>query len=536
MARRRRRAWVAAIVGNALLVVVLVGGPWLRGRQRALEAREAFGRLAACLWDAEPDPRHGLTLPADDLAAYADASRDAQWPRRCLEATRFDLDPAFWLFPETRVAEADVVRATRLVAEEIESAPLRATVASRPRLAVLRLSAALAVYSERADAFVDLDAPAIRLSEAESILPERIPLQAGPNAELDVYAHADGVELVALDARGLSWVRVRGGRVDARRLRRPSTLRATVRDRRTSHLMWWTDPERCAPDCTRRALGWAALDDSVVLLPQPRWLGAHPVSDDAVAVQGESLWVVAAGDPPELRRFDLEVDDVDPGDADAPHPNDAPDAPAERTPLEGAEQPALDGESVWWTHEGVLHSHRDGRTRTHGAGRGWVQRAGSWVWAESGELLYDGHRVAHQRPSGTSRLVGRDARAWLLAHHEGTLAVSACELDGCGAWLDVRDEVVAWDATVDGERALVAWVLVDDPAIRVQGIDRELGEIAIPSPCFDTDVLTGEPSGMCGAPRFGSQGDRVFLVAREGTDAWIIERESGPWRPLTGLR
>lgn len=532
MARRRRRTWLAAIVGNALLVVVLVGGPWLRGRTRAREARASFGALAACLWNATPDPRHGLTLPPDDLAVYADASRDPEWPRRCVALTRFGLEPAFWLFPETRVAEADVVRATRVVAEEIEATRPSATVASRPRLAMLRLSAALAVYAESADAFVDLDASAIELPEARSVMPERVPLQAAEDASLEVYAHADGIELLALDGRGLSWVRVRGGRHDGRRMRRPSTLRGTARHLHESHLLWWTDPERCAPDCSRRAMGWASLGDDAAVLPDPRWLGAHPVADDAFAVSADGLRVVALGEPPELRRFELASNDANAFEDD--EQRDAPAAPSERVALEGALDPHVDADGVWWSHEGVVYEHRE-TTRALGEGSGWVQRAGAWVWAQSGEIWRDGERVATMPGTTTTRLVAADRRAWLFAEREGTLNVATCE-DTCGEWTRVADAVASWDATREDTGAWVAYAVIDDPAIRVRELNPELGEPTLPAPCFDTDVLTGEPSGMCGRPTFGTRDQRVFLVAREGSDAWVIERENGPWRPLTGLR
>ena len=423
MARRRRRTWLAAIVGNAMLVVVLVGGPWLRGRHRAMEAREAFGELAACLFFAEPDPQRGLTLPAGDMAVYADASRVRGWPEVCVHDMRFDREPAFWLFPEVRVAEADVVRASRVVVEELEAATDGATVPSRPRLALLRLSAAIAVYAQAADAYVGLDAPAIILPEARSVMPERVPVQAAEDSSLEVYAHADGIEMVAMDSRGLSWVRVRGGRHDGRRLRRPMTLRGTARERNASHLLWWTDPERCAPDCSRRAMGWARLNDDVTITPEPRWFAAHPVADDAHAIESGTLSVVALASPePELRRFDLATpaEEVEEGEAAPPTP------PTERVALPGAHHPHVSSDAVWWTHEGSLWEHRNGETRSRGPGAGWVRRVGDWVWVESGELLHDGEPVATMQTSDDVKLVA-NGRAWLFARRDTRLEVAICD-------------------------------------------------------------------------------------------------------------
>ncbi len=524
LARRRRRTWAGVILGNLALVVVLVGGPWLRGRLRAEEARRSFGELAACLWNGTPHASQGLTLPADDLASYAVVARQTDWPRRCLEQTRFDLEPAFWLFPEVRVAESDVVRATRVVAEEIEAVEGRATVASRPRLAMLRLSAALTVYCEAADAYVGLEEPAITLGDARAVMPERVPLQAREDAELEVYAHADGVEMLALDARSINWVRVRGGRHDGRRMRRPTTVRATARDDNRSYLLWWTDPQRCAPDCARRAMGWARLDDSVVTLPDPTWVAAHPVSESAFVFHNNELRVVALGnEEPELRIFELDAESDD----------DTPAAPTTRIVLPGAQHPVLDAQSVWWTHEGRLWEHRDGVTEPRGPGEGWVQRVGEWVWVQSGELLHAGESVGTVPVEG--RLVSDGPHAWLVWNDHGVLRARRCA-EQCAATFEVATDVVGdWDVVARRDHALVAYTLEFGPAIVVTQIGTRHEEDFLTT-CFDTDILTGEESGMCGTPTFGRRGERVFLVAREGTDAWVIEREAEGWKRLTGLR
>jgi len=317
-------------------------------------------------------------------------------------------------------------------------------------------------------------------------------------------------------------------------MRRPSTLRGSARDRHASHLLWWNDDERCAPHCAQRAMGWARLDDSAAVLPEPRWLGAHPVGNDAFAIRSGVLSVVALADgEPELRRFEL--GDLASDEDDDGHDGERPVTASERVVLPGAFDPVVDAQSVWWTHDETLYAHRDGTTRAYGSGSGWVRVAGPWVWVQSGQLLRDGQSIATMPTSDEVELVAGEHMAWLFAERGSSLEVAICN-DSCGPWSVVHESVAQWDATREGTHAWVAYSAIDDPAIRVRQVDERLGAVTLPAPCFDTDVLTGEPSGMCGRPTFGVRDERVFLVAREGGDAWVIERENGPWRPLTGLR
>ncbi len=549
LAFRRRRTWAAAVVGNALVLLVMVGGPWYRGRDRAHRAREGFARVAACLWGAEPNPAAGLTFPDGDLAHYADAARGPDWPRRCLPLLD-DVVPrrVFFVFPEVRQAEADARRAVEVVRQEMQSvSPAEpGVVATRPRLAMLRLSAALSLVARAVGADLALDEPAILPRRpAQSVLPERVPLQVEASALLEVRGWADGVELLALGERALSWVRVGGGRVDLRCFRRPRALRGWVRDGATPWLLWWTSENRCGDDrCARRALGLAPLLHGTVTTPTPHWLAAHPSGGArGVAVGRGQVWVAARTDAAtELRRFTApEEHDASHGAArpdSSPTPREADAAWA----LPGASGVRVGAEAVWWVADESLYELRDGERRRLvrvGAAR-QVARDGPWVaaWGPGLVLLRRGHPVPTPAAGAMDalRVVGSDERAFVVIERAGRLSVCGCDADRCGSWWEVAVGVDAWDVVFDGSAAFVAWAESERGPVAIREIQDGIGPVTFPAPCFDTDALTGRPSGMCGAPALGASQGRIFLVAREGTDAWVVERDDGRWRPLRGLR
>ena len=553
LAFRRRRTWAAAIVGNALVLLGMVGGPWQRGRNRAVHARRGFGALAACLWEAEPNPAAGLTLPAGDLAHYADASRKPGWPERCAPLADAVLPPpVFFVFPAVRAAEADARRAVEVVRQELRQASSSAgLVPTRPRLAMLRLSAALAVLAREASAEDRLRAPAVLLNRRPSaVLPERIPLQLEPSATLEVRGWADGVELLARGERALSWVRVGGGRLDPRRFRRPAALHGTVHDGRTPWLLWWTAEARCGPQgCAQRALGLAPLSDESVVTPTPRWLASHPSwGSRSVLLAAPHVWVAArTTGGVELRRFTLppsvaRTDRRERGRS-GQEPAEAPPQPPDLAwPLPGALRAEAGDEAAWWIAEEALHRLRAGQHRRLAALRGarGFGRDGPWlaVWGTELVVLHEERIVTRRDVPGTGavRLVRVDGGAFVVAEGRGGLQALACTPDGCGRWFAVASRAWRWDVAPHGAGAMVAWTESERGAIAVRLLGEGAGAIRFPAPCFDTDALTGEPTGMCGRPLLAAADGRVFLVAREGQDAWIVEYERGRWRPLRGLR
>ena len=67
----KKRRFLLALLGNLILLVVMVGGPWLRGYLRARESWRQFGRFTACLYGGTPSPEPGLGLPRGSEAHFA---------------------------------------------------------------------------------------------------------------------------------------------------------------------------------------------------------------------------------------------------------------------------------------------------------------------------------------------------------------------------------------------------------------------------------------------------------------------------------
>ena len=583
-ALRRRRLWLLGIAGNALVALVLLGGPYWRGRERALEVRRDFAALCACLWAAEVAPNPGLTLPPDDLPAYADASRDPAWPARCVPtAETIAPEAAFWLFPDTRTAENDLRRARAMVVRELREAPSAAdptaSIPMRPRLAILRLAAAIGVLAREADVSLHLDAPAILLPRATTAGPERVPLRAMHDADVEMRPWAEGVELLALDARGVSWTRVGGGRVDHRRLRRPALVSGVARDTRARPWLIWSTPEaRCvATGCARQALGVAPLGDSTVVTPTPRWLAAHPWRGPrSVAIGDDAIWVLALTEnaSAELRRFAMPIESANANEANAneananeantneanTNANEANTNPARAElevalPVEGGAVVDVgrvtfpsEGSLIEWTLPVPTESNGssraiDGRVGTTRAfGLGTIERRGPLRLARSDEAITivhdDGRRaVLPVAPDGSLRAVaGSIAIGAVVLGRDRMLHAIRCA-PACGGWIEVARGVHAFDVVALGDALVVAYVHRVRGAQIVRRIDDVVGAPTRPGACFREGELLAEPTGMCGAPLLAASHDRVIVGARDGEDVLVVESSDGrEFAPLQGLR
>ena len=560
-ALRRRRLWLLGILGNAVVALVLVGGPYWRGRERALEARRDFAALCACLWDAEIAASPGLTLPPQDLPAYVDAATDPEWPSRCVaRAEALAPEAAFWLFPDTRAAEDDLRRAGAMVARELRDASSAvdpgASVPMRPRLAVLRLAAAIGVLAREADASLDLDAPAILLPDAHTASPERVPLRAMSDAIVEMRPWAEGVELLALDARGVSWTRVGGGQVDHRRLRRPALVSGVTRDRHARPWLVWSTPEaRClATGCARQALGIAPLDDATVVTPRPRWLAAHPWRGPrSVAIDDDAVWVLALTDEAgaELRRFALPTLSSNEGSNEGPNegpnegsnegPNEEPPRRAELAVALGADGAAVvDAGRVTFPRAGELVEWREGAERSFGVGT--IERQGAIRVVRDGTtrvLVHDdGRRVQlADTPEGTLRAVA-DALvlgAVVLDRDRRVHAIRCAP--ACVGWREIGRGVRAFEAAALRGAIVIATVQRARGAQVVRRLDDELSSPVRPGACFREGELVAEPTGMCGPPLMVAGEDRVIVGARDGEDVLVVQSEDGrTFVPLRGLR
>ncbi|MCB9614392.1 MAG: hypothetical protein H6721_16195 [Sandaracinus sp.] len=551
-ALRRRRLWLTGILGNALIALVLVGGPYWRGRTRALEARRAFADLCACLWDAEVAPNPGLTLPPNDLPAYADAATGTDWPGRCeSRAQALAPEPVFWVFPDVRAAEDDLRRARAMMLRELADAPsaVEATtsIPMRPRLAILRVAAALGVLSREADASLDLDRPSITLRDARTAAPERVPLRAMGDAQVQMRPFEEGVELFALDARGVSWTRVAGGHVDHRRLRRPALARGWTRDPNGRPWLVWSTPDvRCGEDCTRLATGVAPLGDETAVTPPPRWVAAHPFEGArSVAVGSDAVWIVArASEGAMLRRFERSELEAVPEETSAPSLDEAPVSP--RRPVFEVVLPAegrvvVEAGRVTYTRpDGTVEEWREGAVRELGLGT--VDRDGPIRVLRSDaqlRLVHDDGREAELAPPppGRLRVVAGDAALGAVSlGDDRRLRVARCA-PTCGPWQELARRVHAFDTVGLGDAILVAYVHGARTAQVLRRVDDSLGDPVRPGACFREGELLAEPTGMCGPPLLAASDDRLIVGARDGEDVLLVQsRDARTFTPLEGLR
>ncbi|MEM9863759.1 MAG: hypothetical protein AAF938_19325, partial [Myxococcota bacterium] len=263
--RRTQRIWLAAIVGNLVVFGLLIAVPYVRAHRRLGHARTQAARLAVCLCGGEVRAQ-GLALPDPAHEGYAERFwSEPSWPRRCaVELDDLVPEPTFWLLPDIREAEVDARRAVELVREELQGAAdadRAKPVPDRPWRAMQRLLAALTLWSESVSDEPVLGALIAFPTPVGPLRPERVPMQASESAALTIRPYADGAEALALDGRGVSWVRVHGGRVDGRRLRRPQLLREGWLAREGPILLFAMRDERCGEGCARRASGVVKLDD-----------------------------------------------------------------------------------------------------------------------------------------------------------------------------------------------------------------------------------------------------------------------------------
>jgi hypothetical protein len=209
------------------------------------------------------------------------------WPLLCRPALqRLAPPPAFFLWPGVKQAGEDMRAAVAMVERELvtldtsrKRGPGR--VPARPLEALRRLQAATVLFAQAAGVDADVDNDAIRFEHAASGLatPARLPLMAG-NGTLDVWSSGPTLEAIALDGRGISYVRVADGKIDRDRLRRTSFLRGVLRAGSTPYLVWAMPDARCADredHCAGRPTGLAPYERGATALSEPTWkLSGHP--------------------------------------------------------------------------------------------------------------------------------------------------------------------------------------------------------------------------------------------------------------------
>lgn len=287
--RTSNRPFVLAVTANFVLAALCLGLPYLRGQWHTKASLGAFSRFAACLYGGDARPTLGLGLPASADAQFASqfmrAGRD--WPGRCRAALDATVPPdVTFLWPSVKQGGAEVRAVVPLVHSELDAvAHARSSVGSRrvpmrALAAVERLRAGLTLLARAASLDERVDEDAVAFTRAPALAePARLPLYAGASAALSMRTDPDGLEAVALDGGGISWLRVANGRVERRRLSRSSLVRAVVRQDERMFVVWAMPPDRCAEKedrCVQRAMGFAAFHGRDEKLPAPTWLAAHP--------------------------------------------------------------------------------------------------------------------------------------------------------------------------------------------------------------------------------------------------------------------
>lgn len=596
--RAVRTIWTALAV-NALVALIFLGGPYLRGRWRATDGEHRFARFAGCLWGAEPTSSPGLGLPPEEELHFADRMLhgDRRWPTRCRDALeRLRPEPARFLFPSVKQAEELVRRAVTRVEQELSRVQ---RLRSRPRgltyvplvlhARVLRLMAALSYRAKAAGADSNLIAPAIRFVHRPTLVrPTRVPLQVSADAWLDMRVRGDGLLARAMDRRVITRVEVAAGGMTLQRIHRPPLVQGLVPGPRGRPWLVWATPDtRCAdePDrCAGRATGVARLDPDDTRPPAPTWLAAHPdgAVRRSVAVRAadsgtaDVVDVIARGieGGAEVRRFRLEAPPkVPPGTPASTPPT--PAVPTRTWPLRPFERgdaaTLLDGvpaRVAWATSERgepelrmrALTDGSDTGSRLAIAGLSvvgnepaWLMPCtagrvdwlavgrGSWVQvvrSSGGRLQAVGDPFSRSGVGeGSSRVACDDERLVIAwTSPDRRLEARVCRKGhGCGPTRQVAER--ARYLAVGRERGVTYFAYAAAPERQVR-----LAVLRDTAGSAETVQIVapcfGADGGLCGAPALASSNGRVLLGARERGDLLVVETTDGgrSWRPMRGLR
>jgi hypothetical protein len=588
--RPNRKPLFIAVFANLSMAVLLLGVPYWRGHRLGLRARHDFAAFARCMVGGEIATSPGLALPRgerDHFAANVMFAKPA-WPMTCNQALQKLAPPELiFLWPSVKQAGADVRAAVALVQRELlvlherrKRGPGR--IPARPLEALRRLQAASVLYAHAASSDADIDNDAIRFDHAANGLanPARLPLTAAQTSTLQLWSSELALEALALDGRGLSYLRLADGKVDRERLRRTSFLRGVVRAGATPYVVWALPDTRCQDredHCAGRPTGIAPYDRGGNSLAEPVWkLAGHPAGRLDRVMRLSELGRVdlvaraSAEGAIDLLRFRL--------------PERAPEAagpkqtaptlePIERWPVAAGASTAnvvlLDGEP-----SAVLQTadNSDGvsATLTWATAREPLQLAaasGSGGWAV-GCALADSHYLAYgstsqlriwraSAASDSRELLVRDGpvlrplheenpaldqvRMLCDAGHAHLVLISGqhelqwirCDAQGCGHVRSVAQDVTAFSAVSDGDGLVVAYAgLLDAAVVRVTRLaDDSVGQAITPAACW-------EPlGGLCGTPTLVRDAQRLVLTAFDGSDLLALEsRDHGrTFTTLSGL-
>lgn len=562
-----KRHKLTMILGNMLLLAAMVGFPLMRGHMRARAAQRAYHRFIGCVFGVGSGGGLGeLRGEAEYLAARLSTAERA-WVAPCSRLlASLALDPALFVLPGVKEAEARVREAVLIVQSELsalaahkpgEGMPERALRALELLRKTVRVQLERGGFSDREAILPVTLAAAPRLPK-----PSTLPLYAAPDASLELWGDDQTLRVVALDATGLSFLEVESGKPFTRaRLPRPRSLRGFLRSDERSWLLWATPSSRCAQradGCVGKTTQVAAVSAPLLHLPETRALAAHVAGriDRSVAPTASGLLMATAapGGQQRLQEFALP-----PGFAvgvalpPAVSLHAWPSVVEQTLVLSAKPAPAVFGLQREGAVARLVRVSAGGvqpLARLHSGSASWL--SGCAADMRAGVAFGDGTHLllaSVDLTNGTSQPELWPELAWsapnvidddaafrdrivvsclpgavlVVAHDAGDeLSALVCRLGETQCTrLSIARAVTHLSVLRSGRGALVAYAGDDAPQIRVRSIDAEaarLGPELVPAGCWTTH-------GLCKRPTLARLGQRVVLLAPDKTDLLALESE-----------
>jgi hypothetical protein len=575
--RPSARPFVTALVANLALAVLLLGLPYVRGRDRARESARGVVELSACLLDGVPREELGLALPIGERERFATLFERGpeDWPARCAAILpRIDHAPATFILPTPKAAELDLHGALESMGEallDLASARAQGTAAvpERPLEVLGQLRGLAASLLTANDLAIDPTVVGIDLRPSDASLPvaSRVPVRTGAGF-LHVEAGAlPALRVVAADGLGVAEVEVTepaepagAARLTLLQLRRPGGARGVVVGEDDAWLAWTTAATTCDADprhCAMRATGLGRLSEGSRVMRPEHWLAAHPAgpTDRAIHVAGERFTVMA-------RTPDGGVEArVFPRGEPLPAPEPSgPDAAVEPTRAIGAR--AIGAALDWVVGEGTVGAlvesptGREVRSVLVGAdpasdvvvpvaataeilvgcdrfvvaiaaGGFEVVLAGA-VWARGGIEARAPLRGPSPEVDSVRVACGEDRVAVGALDARGGLVVHVCTQGGCASHAWPRGGVGAFDVAVVGDDVWCLSSSEGSPQVRASRVPVS-GTPPVVAACWDSHT------GVCGPARFATGEGRLVLTAREGSDVLALALGPNGFEGLRGL-
>jgi hypothetical protein len=303
----KRRALGVAVVGNALLLGLLLGVPFVRGQTRAHGTFARQARFTSCLLGRKVREPVGLGATRDEAERFATRllSEGPGFAQRC--KTELDAVPApdaFFVLPSVKGAEERVREAVRVMKKELAAVARHRPgepLSDRPLRALAQLRDTVRAQAEAANV---LDVPIHASVEEGAALPRPAlaPLYAARDAALSLWGDDQALYAVAVDKTGLSYLEVIAGKPLKRaRVVRPAALRGLQHGAGPGFLLWATPEARCkerVQGCYGKTSSLAPAPLPLFSLPPARLIAAHVAGrpDRAIAVTGETVALAVAND------------------------------------------------------------------------------------------------------------------------------------------------------------------------------------------------------------------------------------------------